>query len=113
MLRPPLALILASLIILVACAGSAGAATRSCASVVFEKNSENAALQIRATNVGCKTARAVARKSRNYGPDDVDGKRHSYRSRGFSCQGVEHNQTLPIVDWKCTKGSARITFSKG
>lgn len=95
-----------------ASAGTAAAATRTCERIVFEPNSDNGTGPITAVNVGCKTARSVARKSDGRGPTGTPGTRRSYTSRGFSCRGVETDDPLPTMSWKCKKGNARITFTK-
>lgn len=88
------------------------ATARTCEAVAFEENSDNGTGPITATGVGCKTARAVARKSNGKGPTGTPGTRRSYKSRGFSCSGVELDTALPSMKWVCKSGSARIRFEK-
>lgn len=80
--------------------------------MVFSKNSEDGTSPIKAKNVSCKTARAVARKSKGHGPFGSEGEPLSYRSHGFACTGYETDDTLPTMHWKCTKRNARMTFTK-
>ncbi len=88
----------------------AGAAvTRSCGQISFTPNSDDGIFSIRARGVGCITARRVARAAR---PLKIVGGGRRYRSRGFACRGRFDDEGLPTVRWRCTRGSAVITFSR-
>ena len=90
----------------------AAGATRACGNVGFEPNSDAGAFGIRATGVRCRTARAVARASRTYGPSGDPGRIWRYRARRFRCVGRELDTALPQVRWRCRRGDALVTFSK-
>ena len=90
----------------------AAAATRACGNVGFEPNSDAGAFGIRARGVRCRTARAVARASRTYGPSGDPDRIWRYRARRFRCVGRELDTALPQVRWRCRRGDALITFSK-
>jgi hypothetical protein len=110
--RLALALAALTLVLPLLAAAPAPALTRSCGNVGFERNSDNVAWGIRATGVSCRTARAVARRSRNRGPSGRPGTRFSYRALGFRCVGIEADTGLPSVPYRCRRGAARIRFDK-
>lgn len=64
--------------------------------------------RIRATRVGCRVARRVARVN----PDKVAGygsRTPRFRSRGYLCRGRRVNART--VDFRCARGTTRITFT--
>jgi hypothetical protein len=85
----------------------AQAAARSCGTVAFAPNSEDGAFDIRATGVGCATARRVARAARN---TDVAPGTQRYRRAGFVCTGRYDGSGLPSVRFRCTRGVAVVRF---
>jgi hypothetical protein len=80
---------------------------RACGSITFEAQTENGASDIRAAGTTCKTARRVARASRNHGPY-----REPYRfsAAGFACRGRLDDSILPVVYWRCARGQAVVKF---
>lgn len=110
--RTPLVPLLAALTIAALVPPAAGAATRSCGSVGFTPNSDDGAFGIRAQGVSCRTARSVARASRPYGPSGEPGDVYRYRHRRFRCVGRQRDTGLASVRFRCTRGSAVVTFSR-
>lgn len=111
--KPLAALCAAVLLALGASAPGAPAATlRSCGGLTFTPQTEDGVYAIRARGVGCATARSIARGAEDRGPDGIDGKLHRYRSRGFTCNGREDATTMPVVNWRCRRDTALITFRK-
>ncbi len=92
--------------------GTAAAATRSCGSIGFTPNSDEGVSNIRATGVSCRTARRVARESREHGPSGVAGRIFTYRAYRFRCRGVEQDTALPSVRYRCVRGDAVVRFVK-
>lgn len=85
---------------------------KRCGSISFRANTEFGASGIKARKVGCKAARAVARKSKNYGAKGEPGRRVSYRDRKFTCRGVEVDEALPVMHFHCKRGRAAIRFRR-
>ena len=91
-------------------APSQPAAPVDCGFVEFAPQTDNGAFGIRARGVGCATARRVARASR-----DVRGEgRPRYSAHGFACRGsqVDDELDLPGVSYRCSRGAARVTFTR-
>ena len=110
-MRRAVPLVLAALA-LAALPAPAGAATRSCGNVGFTPQSDDGAFGIRATGVRCRTARAVARASEDYGPSGEPGDVFRYRARRFRCVGRQRDTELPSVRFRCRRGDAVVTFSR-
>lgn len=77
---------------------------RGCGDVAFRQNTDNGAFDIRARNVGCQVARAVARNS--------EGAGRRYDSRGFTCWGDPRGGELPSTQFDCKRGNQGIEFSR-
>ncbi|HEX2087890.1 MAG TPA: hypothetical protein VHF89_19545 [Solirubrobacteraceae bacterium] len=83
---------------------------RSCRPVAFTPNSDDGAGGIRAQGTTCRTARRVARASRDHGPTR---RPYRYRARGFRCRGRDdETQQLPTVRWECVRGSRLVVFDR-
>lgn len=105
-----LALVLVASLVVVAGPATAGASrVHNCGGIAFERNSEFGAYNIRSRGVGCKTARSIAKASRDL---SVTRGPYTYGHRGFRCRGRAHNQTLPSVDWRCTRGRKIVRFGR-
>ena len=81
---------------------------RSCGSIGFEANSDNVASSITAVRASCRTARAVARGSRDYGPTHA----RRYRARRFRCRARALDSALPSVLYTCRRGKATVAFQR-
>jgi len=90
-------------------ADPAAAKTRSCGFVAFAPNSDFGAFRIVAKNASCKTARRVARASRDL---NVAEGPYRYTALGFTCRGTFDDSSLPSVNWVCKRRHARVTFSR-
>ncbi len=88
----------------------ASGAARACGTLVFTPGSEDGAFAIRAREVGCATARRVARASRAL---SVAEGPYRYRARGFACRGRFEEEELPQVRWRCTRDDAVVRFTRG
>lgn len=90
--------------------GTPGAASAAewhkCGSVAFEPNTDWGASNIRALRTTCRTARSVARGTKDLG----GGGR--YRINGFWCRGVasEPEYGLPFTSWSCHSGKKLVRF---
>ena len=105
-------LLLATLALVAATTSTAAAATRSCGSFGFTPNSDEGVSDIRATAVRCRTARRVARASREHGPSGRPGTIFRYRAYRFRCRGRELDTALPSVRYRCVRGAAVVRFVK-
>ncbi|MDQ3741064.1 MAG: hypothetical protein M3389_08995 [Actinomycetota bacterium] len=106
------ALALAVFLLALVPAPGAVAAERSCGSIGFQPNTDFGAFGIRARDVGCRTARRVARASREHGPTGEPGTVRRYRARRFRCVGRERATNLPSIRFRCTRGEALVTFTR-
>jgi hypothetical protein len=84
-------------------------ASRSCGTVGFAPASDAGAFDIRAFNLGCGVARAVARDARHV---SVTRGPFRYRTHGFTCKGEPSGGEvgLPAVSWRCNKPAHRVLF---
>ena len=105
-------LLVALLVALSSAAVPASAATRSCGSIGLSPNSDEVVGDIRATGVGCRTARRVARASRDHGPSGRPGTIFRFRAYRFRCRGRELDTALPAVRYRCVRGAAVVRFVK-
>lgn len=65
-------------------------------------DSNYGARNVRALNVGCATAKSVARGV-------VNGHDHKYSSHGFACKGIV--QGGGYTNYTCTKSTAKIKYT--
>ena len=99
----------ATLAVLALAGDGAAAETRRCGSIGFTPNSDDGAFAIRATGTTCRTARAVARASREHGVEDPPDR---YTARGFTCRGRYVERELTVVLYRCTRGRATVRFDR-
>ena len=82
-----------------------------CANVEFAPNSDNLAVEIRATGVGCVEAEALVRKVGAQvrsvgGPSRVE-------ADGWVCtRSSQSDQGLPSSEFECVSGSSKVTFRR-
>ena len=82
-----------------------------CANVEFAPNSDNLAVEIRATGVGCVEAEALVRKVGTQvrsvgGPSRVE-------TDGWVCvRTSQSDQGLPSSEFECVSGSKKVTFRR-
>ncbi len=82
-----------------------------CANVEFAPNSDNLAVEIRATGVGCVEAEALVRKVGTHvrsvgGPSRVE-------ADGWVCNRTsQSDQGLPSSEFECISGSKKVTFRR-
>lgn len=82
---------------------------RGCGSITFRPNSDWGVWNIRAKRTSCRTARKVARKSKNM---NVVSGPLGYRAKGFRCLGTRITLGLNSVDWNCRRGKSRVSFTR-
>lgn len=92
-----------------AAAPTHAATVRICGSLAFSQGSEDGVWSIRAVGTSCKTARRVARAVR---PLSITRGPYTYRAVGYACRGKLDDEFLPVVAWRCTRGTARVTFTR-
>lgn len=86
---------------------------RACRTLVLAPATEAAASSIRASGVGCETARIAAAGSEqgSGGCFRSGAGRCSYRAVGFLCHGARRaGQGVPSVDFRCARGTSLVTF---
>ena len=86
-----------------------GTFTRGCGSITFRPNSDWGVWDIRAKKTSCRTARKVARKSKNL---NVVSGPLGYRAKGFRCRGTRITLGLNSVDWNCRRGKSRVSLTR-
>lgn len=89
--------------------GPSGPFARGCGSITFRPNSDWGVWSIRAKRTSCRTARKVARKSKNL---NVASGPLGFRANGFRCRGTRNTLGLTSVDWNCRRGKSRISFTR-
>ena len=77
---------------------------QSCGDVGYVPNTDAGAFRIRASGVGCATARELAR--------DAEGRSLPFDLRGFTCRGRHVDALLPYTRITCTRGDAEVTFRR-
>ena len=98
--------VLIALAVLVPLAGASGAAaaTRACKQVNFTPNSDDLAGNIRVSGVSCKYARDFIRDS-----EGRPGKRY----RGFTCTRAKvETDALPYTRYRCTRPGDLIRWRR-
>jgi hypothetical protein len=76
--------------------------TKDCGTVTFTPYTDHAAASIRARRVGCRRARAVARRLH------LRGKKRPF---GYRCRARQHERGLSHDDVRCIKGKRLITWA--
>lgn len=84
------------------------ALARDCGNVGFSPNSEDGAFGITEKHTNCRTARSVARRSREH---DLGGT-HRFRARGFRCLGRVVSGAFPMLLYTCRKAEGIVAFER-
>lgn len=77
---------------------------QSCGDVGYAPNTDAGAFRIRASGVGCATARELAR--------DAEGRSLPFNLRGFTCRGRHVDAALPYTRITCARGDSEVTFRR-
>ena len=97
-------LVAAAVLVPLAGAPSAAAASRACKQVNFTPNSDDLATGIRASGVTCRYARDFVRDS---------GGRPGRRYRGFTCTRAKvEDEALPYTRYRCTRPGDLIRWRR-
>ena len=107
---PALAIALVLATGVVACGADKQAARPvDCGDIGFTAQSDDGAFNIAATGVPCRDARTIAAMTRNRRYSDP----LSFEADGFSCTGTRiTGDTLPGVNWRCTRAGDTVTFTR-
>jgi len=77
---------------------------QSCGDVGYVPDTDAGAFRIRASGVGCATARELGR--------DAEGRSLPFNLRGFTCRGRHVDALLPYTRITCTRGDSEVTFRR-